>query len=221
MLRLIIGNKAYSSWSMRGWLAVHHAKMDVEDVLIPMYQPTSSAAMHSYSPTGKVPCLMEGAIAIWDSLAICEYVAEQKPEAGLLPDDRLARAVCRSASAEMHSGFMALRKNMPMNVRKSLPGKGWPDDAEGRAEVEKDIRRIEDLWTMCRTDYGAGGPYLFGRFSIADCMFAPVASRFHTYHVELNPLSRAYVQTMMEHPLIKEWIEGANAEPWVADQVEK
>lgn len=221
MLRLIIGNKAYSSWSMRAWLAVHHAGLDAEDVVVPLYEPGSPEQILGYSPTGKVPCLMDGAVAIWDSLAICEYVAEQNPGAGLLPDDRLARAVCRSASAEMHSGYMALRKNMPMNVRKSLPGKGWPDDPAARAEVEKDVRRIEALWEMCRTDYGAGGPYLFGRFTIADCMFAPVASRFHTYHVDLSPMATAYVRTIMANPLVQEWIDAGNTEPWVMPHVEK
>lgn len=220
MLRLIIGNKAYSSWSLRAWLAVKASGLEVEEEVIPLYEEGSAEAILRYSPTGKVPCLMDGAVPIWDSLAICEYLAELAPEAGLWPSDRQSRAVARAASAEMHAGFQALRQNMPMNVRKSLPGKGWPEDATARAALEKDIRRIDRLWTICRTDHGAGGDFLFGRFGIADCMYAPVVTRLVTYGVTVSPLAHTYMTHVMEHPLMRQWIAEAQDEPWVMAKVE-
>lgn len=224
MLRLIIGNKAYSSWSMRAWLAARHSGLSIEDVLIPLYEDGSAEAMRQYAPTGKVPCLMDGAVAIWDSLAICEYLAELAPEAHLWPMDRQARAVARSACAEMHSAFPALRKHMPMNVRKSLPGKGWPDDAEERKAVERDVARIEALWDRLRTDYGTSagkGPFLFGHFTIADAFYAPVVTRLATYGVHLGPIGKAYMDAILAEEHVQAWIRDAQDEPWHLPHVEK
>lgn len=224
MLRLIIGNKAYSSWSMRAWLAARHSGLDIDDVLIPLYEDGSAEEMRRYAPTGKVPCLMDGAVAVWDSLAICEYLAELAPDAGLWPRDRIARAVARSACAEMHSAFPALRKHMPMNVRKTLHGKGWPDDAGERQAVERDVARLEQLWEHLRTDYGTAagkGPYLFGHFTIADCFYAPVVTRLVTYGVNPGPVGKAYMDAIMDNDHVRAWIADAQAEPWVLPHVEK
>lgn len=220
MLRLMIGNKAYSSWSLRGWLALRHAGVAFEEIVVPLRQPDTKARILEFSPSGQVPCLHDGAIAVWDSLALVEWAAERAPAGRMWPSDAQARAVARSVSAEMHSGFAPLRKAMGMNVRKQLIGKGWPDDPAQRALVEANIERIQDLWTVCRTDYGAGGPFLFGQFSGADCMYAPVVTRFWTYGVKLNPAATVYVQAMMDHPLMREWIDAAHQEPWVVPDLE-
>jgi len=224
MLRLIIGNKAYSSWSMRAWLAARHSGLDIEDVLIPLYEAGSAEEMRRYSPTGKVPCLMDGAVAIWDSLAICEYLAELAPGAGLWPADRQARGVARSACAEMHAAFPALRKHMPMNVRKSLHGKGFPDDPDERKAVERDVARVEQLWERLRTDYGTAtgrGPFLFGHFTIADAFYAPVVTRLKTYGVNPGPVGKAYMEAVLDDPHVRAWIDDAQGEPWVLPHVEK
>jgi glutathione S-transferase len=224
MLRLIIGNKAYSSWSMRAWLAARQSGLAVENVLIPLYEEGSAEDMRRYAPTGKVPCLMDGAVAIWDSLAICEYLAELAPEAGLWPTDRTARAVARAACAEMHSAFPALRRHMPMNLRKTLPGKGWPEDAEERAAVDRDVARVERLWETLRTDYGTAagkGPFLFGAFTIADCFYAPVVTRLETYGVPLGALGTAYRRAVLDHPSVRQWTAEAQDEPWVLPRFEK
>lgn len=220
MLNLILGNKAYSSWSLRAWLAVRQSGVPAKETVIPLYEEGSPERMREYSPTGKVPCLMDDDVVIWDSLAICEYVAEVAPDAGLWPAGRQARAVARAVTAEMHSGFPLIRKHMPMNVRKSLPGKGRPDDAESRAAQEREIARADRLWEDCRTTYGQGGRFLFGQFTIADCFYAPMASRFHTYGVELGATAQEYVDTIMTMPLMKEWIADAEKEPWVLSHCE-
>ncbi len=224
MLRLIIGNKAYSSWSMRAWLAARHSGLEIEEVLIPLYEDGSAAHMRRYAPTGKVPCLMDGAVAIWDSLAICEYLAELAPQAGLWPADRQARGVARSACAEMHSAFPALRRHLPMNVRKSLPGKGVPEDAAERAAVEADLTRVEQLWERLRTDYGTSagkGPFLFGQFTNVDAFYAPVVTRLHTYGVTLGAVGAAYMAAVLEDNHVRAWIDAAQDEPWVLPHVEK
>lgn len=220
MLRLMIGNKAYSSWSLRGWLALRHAGVTFDEIVVPLRQPDTRDRILEFSPTGQVPCLHAGAVAIWDSLALVEWAAEQAPPGHMWPTDAQARAVARSVSAEMHAGFAPLRRAMGMNVRKQLHGKGWPTDPAERAAVEANIDRIQDVWTMCRTDYGAGGPFLFGEFSGADCMYAPVATRFWTYGVKLNPACAAYVDAIMDHPLMRDWINAAHQETWVVADYE-
>lgn len=205
-LALVIGNKNYSSWSLRPWLALKHVGEPFEEIRIPLYTPESYAELARWSPSGKVPVLIEGDERVWDSLAICEYLAERFPARALWPAARSARAVARSVSAEMHSGFTALRTHMSMNVRRSLPG-------QGRAPgVQEDIDRVIAIWKDCRRRFGAGGPFLFGGFSIADAMYAPVALRFTTYCVALDEECAAYVEALRALPAMQEWIAAACAE---------
>jgi len=205
---LVVGNRSYSSWSLRGFLAARLAGLAFDEVLVRLSEPASKAELLKHSPAGKVPVLKHGARVIWDSLAIIEYLAEIRPEAGLWPADPDARAHARAISAEMHSGFSALRAAMPMNLRKSLPGKG-----RGR-DVAEDIERIGAIWADCRATYGAGGPFLFGRFCAADVMYTPVATRFRTYAVELDEPCQAYVDAVLGRPDFLEWHDAALEEPW-------
>ncbi len=213
-LTLVIGNKNYSSWSMRPWLALKKAGVAFEEVVIALDRPETRAEIFRHSPSGFVPTLKDDELTIWESLAICEYLAERFPDAGLWPQDPSARAVARSVSAEMHAGFSALRTNMPMNCRGNLPGKGR---APG---VQEDINRISAIWRDCRARFGASGPYLFGAFSIADAMYGPVVSRFVTYQVDLDADAKAYVNTMWADPAVAAWVEGARREPWVIEKSE-
>jgi glutathione S-transferase len=206
---LVIGNRNYSSWSLRGFLAACAAGVPFHEVLVRLSEPGSKQELLKHSPAGKVPVLKHGERRIWDSLAIIEYLAEIRPDAGLWPADPAARAHARSISAEMHAGFQALRAHMPMNLRKSLPGKG-----RGR-DVAEDIERICALWTHCRTHYGSDGPFLFGRFTAADVMYTPVATRFRTYAVELDDDCQAYVDAVLARPDFLAWHEAALEEPWV------
>lgn len=217
---LIVGNKTYSSWSLRGWLAARLAGIVFEERLVRLSEPGSRAALLALSPAGKVPVLHHGERVIWDSLAIVEYLAEQRPDAGLWPADAAARAHARSIAAEMHSGFAPLRRHMPMNLRKSLPGKGRGPG------VAEDIERVTALWQDCRRRFGgengggndgggADGPFLFGRASAADAMYAPVATRLRTYGVALDPLAAAYVEAIHAWPLFREWQAAALEEPWI------
>lgn len=213
-LRLYLGNKAYSSWSLRPWLAAKVAGIPFEEEVVPLYEDGSAERMRALSPCGKVPVLHHGDLVVWESLAIVEYLAELFPDRGLWPTDRTARAVARAVSTEMHAGFAALRTNMGMNVRRRLPGRGR---APGVAE---DIARIVALWADCRARFGAGGPFLFGGFTIADAMFAPVVTRFETYVVELDAGARAYSSAVLALPAMKEWYAAAESEPWVIDRYE-
>ncbi len=203
---IIIGNKNYSSWSLRGWIALKHCTDDFDEVHIALDKPTTSADIRAFTPAGKVPALLDGDRLIWDSLAICEYLAEVFPEARLWPDDRAARAHARGVSAEMHSGFADLRNHMPMNCRASLPGKGATQAAL------TDIARIEAIWVNCRERFGSGGEFLFGHFTAADAMYAPVASRLKTYRPELGAGAMAYVEAIHNHPAMAQWIGAARAE---------
>ena len=203
---LVIGNKNYSSWSLRPWLAMRQAGLPFREVRIPLYTPESKAQIRSYSPSGKVPCLVDGALAVWDSLAICEYLAERHAQAKLWPADPHARAVARSISAEMHSGFQNLRSNMSMNCRKRFPGMGRT------VEVAGEIERVQRSWGEAREKHGAGGPFLFGAFTIADAMYAPVVLRFRTYAVQLNPVCREYADAILALPAMQQWLADAEAE---------
>jgi glutathione S-transferase len=203
---LVIGNKNYSSWSLRPWLAMRQAGLPFREVRIPLYTPESKAQIRSYSPSGKVPCLVDGALAVWDSLAICEYLAERHPQAKLWPADPHARAVARSISAEMHSGFQNLRSNMSMNCRKRFPGMGRT------VEVAGEIERVQRSWGEAREKHSAGGPFLFGAFTIADAMYAPVVLRFRTYAVQLNPVCREYADAILALPAMQQWLADAEAE---------
>ena len=206
---LVIGNKNYSSWSLRPWLAMRQAGIAFDEVVIPLYRPESKAALLAQSPAGKVPVLRHGDRVVWDSLAIMEYLAEALPGAGLWPDDPAARALARCVSAEMHAGFQALRGGMPMSLREHLPGQGRSD------AVAADIARVTAIWRECRERFGEPGPFLFGRFSIADAMYAPVATRFRTYAVELDPVCRKYADAILALPSFLEWQAAAEEEPWV------
>jgi glutathione S-transferase len=209
---LVIGNRNYSSWSLRGFLAARLARVPFDEVLVRLSEPASEAELLKHSPAGKVPVLKHGARIVWDSLAIIEYLAEIRPEAGLWPADPAARAHARSISAEMHAGFSALRAHMPMNLRKSLPGKGRDRD------VAEDIERICAIWADCRARHG--GPFLFGRFCAADVMYTPVATRFRTYVVELDDPCQAYVDAVLARPDFLDWHAAALEEPWVIPEDE-
>ncbi len=204
-LTLIIGNKNYSSWSLRPWLAMRQAGLDFAEIRIPLDLPTTRAAILEHSPTARVPALRDRELQLWESLAICEYIAETyAPQ--LWPQEPQARAIARAVSAEMHAGFAALRANMPMDCRNRYPGQGRTP-----ATLE-DIARVQALWQQCRQEFGEGGPFLFGRFSIADAMHAPVVSRFVTYEVELSAIARAYADTVWQLPAMQDWLAAAAAE---------
>ncbi len=214
-LTLVIANKTYSSWSLRPWLAMRMAELPFAEVVIPLDQPTTRAEILKVSPSGRVPVLHHGALVIWDSLAIIEYVAELAPAAQLWPNDRAARALARSVSAEMHAGFAALRAQLPMNVRARIPLTALSP------EVTEDVARVTALWRDCRGRFGAGGDFLFGTFTAADAMFAPVVTRFQTYGIEVDPVCRAYCDAMLALPAMEQWISAAMAEPWTIAKYER
>jgi glutathione S-transferase len=211
---LVIGNKNYSSWSLRPWLLMRQAGLAFEEVRVPLYLAASKETLRKYGPSGKVPVLIDGAVTVWDSLAISEYLAEHHPEQQLWPADALQRAVARSISAEMHSGFAPLRSNMSMNCRGFFPGLGRT------VEVAADIERIQRIWTDCRERFALAGPYLFGAFTVADAMYAPVVLRFKTYAVQLSPVAQQYASTMLALPALQEWIQAARAEPEIIQAFE-
>lgn len=204
-LTLVIGNKAYSSWSLRPWLLLAQAGVDFAEVRIPLYRDDSAAALARWSPSGKVPVLIDGGLTIWESLAIVEYLAERFPGPCGWPRDPAARAVARAVSAEMHAGFSALRTQMVFNCRAR---RRVALDAAAAA----DVARVQALWRECRARFGAGGPWLLGAFSPADAMFAPVALRFATYDPPLDDVARAYVATVESHPAVRRWIAAAREE---------
>lgn len=205
-MKLVIGNKNYSSWSLRAWMALRQAGIPFEEERISFNDRTWKGKVGTAMVPAKVPVLFDGGSTIWDSLAILEYVAERFPEKELWPTERTARAVARSACAEMHSSFPALRRHMPMNVTARLPGLGW------NVAVQSDIDRISSLWTECRNRFGGGGSFLFGRFTNADAMFAPVVLRFMTHAVELSPMAAAYCEAVRSTTALKEWIAQAAEE---------
>lgn len=211
-LTLVIANKRYSSWSLRPWLALRAAGVAFQEVVVPLRTAETKQALLAHGPTGKAPVLKQGDLTIWDSLAICEYVAEQFPQARLWPTDAKARAVARSVAAEMHSGFMDLRRNMFFDL-------GQVHDVPERvAAAAGDIARIQALWADCRARFGAGGPFLFGHFSIADAMYAPVCVRLRGWKgVELTAEANAYIDTVFALPAMREWVDGAATESWVID----
>jgi glutathione S-transferase len=213
-LHLTIGNKNYSSWSMRPWLALKVAGIPFEETVIPIYRPESKAKLLARSPAGKVPILQDGAITLWESLAILEYVAEKFPDAVLLPGDAAARAHARTIASEMHAGFAPLRRQCPMNMWRPVKKLTLNDDTAAN------VARIDDMWVDCRARFGSSGPFLFGRFSVADAMYAPVVSRFHTYGIDVSAPSSAYMQSIMALPAWQEWHAGAVMEEWVLKESE-
>ena len=214
-LTIYLGNKNYSSWSLRPWLVLKQFGLAFEEIVIPLYEATSRETILRHSPSGRVPALRHGEIVIWESLAICEYLAEILPEAGLWPDDPGARSLARAVSAEMHAGFQALRSHLPMNVRSTFPDRGVTP------EVQADINRVLAIWRDCRGRFGASaGDFLFGHFTIADAMYAPVVTRFRTYRVEIESQAAAYCDTIMALPAMEAWIAAARNEPMIVDRYE-
>ena len=215
-LTLVIGNKNYSSWSMRPWVALRGCGVAFTEKLLKFHSQQWQDNIGTLSPSGLVPVLWEGApgsgFATWDTLAIIERAHELSPGAGLWPSDPRARARARSICAEMHGGFRALRGAMPMNIRSRYPGKGMSP------EVAKDIERISALWTAARAEFGHGGPYLFGAFSAADGYFAPIATRLVTYDVKISGEARNFQQALLEAPAVREWsAEGIKETEFVAE----
>ncbi|HUQ52334.1 MAG TPA: glutathione S-transferase family protein [Gammaproteobacteria bacterium] len=205
--KLYVGNRNYSSWSIRGSLLVRQSGLDCDEMVIPLDHEDSVERIAAVSPSGRVPVLHADGIVVWDSLAIAEFLHERHPSAGLWPRDFAARALARSVSAEMHSGFGALRSQMPMDMRAR-------HTVPRTAELVKDIARIDALWIACRAAHGSGGEFLFGAWSAADALYAPVVSRFRTYGVELSPVARAYANAVWQWPALQALAAEAAAEPW-------
>jgi len=214
-LTIYLGNKNYSSWSLRPWLALKRTTVAFDEVVIPILEPGSRETIFKFSPSGRVPALHHAGNIVWESLAICEYLAESFPTFDLWPKDPAARTVARAVSTEMHGGFPALRQQLPMNIRSSFPGR------EITAEAQADINRVMSIWRDCRTRFGEGsGDFLFGQFTIADAMYAPVVTRFRTYRVELEREAEAYCETIMSMPAMQEWVTAARNEPMIIERYE-
>jgi glutathione S-transferase len=216
MLKLVIGNKNYSSWSMRPWLALRANNIPFEEVFIPLYtnDKADKDRILSFSDSGKVPALIDGDVTVWDSLSIIEYLAEKYPEAKLWPEDRAHRAHARSISAEMHSGFLPLRNECGMNLHRPIGAVELSDDARAN------VARVQEIWADCHRRYGKEGPFLFGAFGGADAMFAPVVHRFRTYAIEVNGEARRYYDAMMSLPAFQEWTRAGLAETLVIERFE-
>lgn len=215
-ITIVLGNKNYSSWSLRPWLALRQAQVAFDEVVVPLYREGSKEKILNWSAAGKVPVLKHGDITVWESLAVCEYLADTFPQARLWPEDRETRAAARSVATEMHGGFTALRENLPMDLSRRHPGAGRIEKARA------DIDRVTTIWRDCRGRFGEAGangkgPFLFGGFTNADAMYAPVVSRFLTYGVELDPVSAAYADAVMDLPAMRDWAAAAAAEPWVIE----
>jgi glutathione S-transferase len=208
-LRLVIGNKNYSSWSFRPWLAMKVAGIAFEETVISLEAKDFKERVLALSGTGKVPVLIDGDTPVWESLAILEYLAEKFPSAGLWPKDTKARAHARTISSEMHAGFVPLRSQLPMNTWRPVKRHALDDAAS------VNVARIDAMWTDCRARFGQNGPFLFGTFGAADAMYAPVVWRFHTYAVEVGVIARAYMRAVMALPAWDEWRRAARQEPWV------
>lgn len=215
---LYIGNKNYSSWSLRGWLITKSSGAEFDEVVIPLHERNTEQEILKFSPSGRVPCLHHGDSRIWDSLAIGMYLNEVFPDSGLWPHDKHARRMARAISCEMHAGFQALRENMPMNIRGSAPGHGMTP------EVQKDVNRITAIWrdarNRAREKADKDDGFLFGTFSIADAMYAPVVSRFRTYGVDVDGSIAEYMETVWSSPMMKEWAKAARDEPWIIEDME-
>lgn len=205
-MRLVIGNKNFSSWSLRVWLGMKVAGIPFEEISIRLRQPDTREQALQYSPAGKVPALLDETGVVWDSLAIAEYLAEQYPE--LWPSERKARALARSICAEMHGGFAVLRAQCGMDIQAQRTVEKTP-------ELERDINRIVEIWSDCRQRFGDAGPFLFGKFTWADAFYAPVVARFVSYSIEVSPLARAYMDSILALPAMQEWVAAARKEELV------
>jgi len=217
LLKLIIGNRAYSSWSMRGWLACKQSGEDFEELVVPMFDAEWEKRREGdeFAPSlGKVPILWDGECVVWDSLAIIEFLADRVGREHFWPEDDGARGMARSMAAEMHSSFANLRRELPMNVRKSYPKRDLDDG------VREEIDRIMQLWAQARARFGGTGDFLFGEWCAADIMFAPVVTRFVTYGVGVPSFAALYMKAVLSHPHVAEWIDKAQDEPWVIEKYE-
>jgi glutathione S-transferase len=210
-VELVIGNKNYSSWSLRPWLLLSFHRLPFKEVRILLERDNTQTALTQHTDAGKVPVLKDGDLTTWDSLAICEYISEQYLDGRGWPSSVRARAEARSCSAEMHSGFPEVRGQLPMNCR-AIGRKVLLNES-----LEREVARIDQIWSQYRESYSSAGPWLFGEFSIADCMFAPVASRFKTYGVEVSAVSTEYMHFVLDHELMREWVNQAHGEPETID----
>lgn len=217
-MKLIIGNKAYSSWSMRGWLALKQSGLSFEEVTVPLFDEEWEQRREGNefaASSGKVPVLWDGDTVVWDSLAIIDWLADKVGRDRFWPKDEAARGMARSMAAEMHSSFPNLRRDLPMNVRKVFPAR------QLSAEVASEIGRVLEIWAQARARHGGENPFLFGDFCAADIMYAPVCTRFVTYSVKLPPFAQGYVQAVIAHSWVREWIEAAQDEPWIIERYEE
>jgi glutathione S-transferase len=217
LIKLILGNRAYSSWSMRGWLAVKHSGEEFEELVVPIFDEAWEKRREGdeFAPSlGKVPILWDCDCVVWDSLAIVEFLADRHGKETYWPQDESACGMARSMAAEMHSGFANLRRDLPMNVRKTFPFKPLSE------EVRNEIERILQLWAQARARFAGSGPFLFGDWCATDMMYAPVVTRFITYSVPLPPFAELYMKAVLSHPHVIEWIDKAQDEPWVIEQYE-
>lgn len=208
-LALVIGNRNYSSWSLRAWLAIKHSGLAFEEIFIPLDLPDSKAKIAEHSPSNLVPILKVGDDTVWESLAIIEVLAELAPDAPFWPDDFSARAMAKSISAQMHAGFFRLRRDMPMDLRSDLSDREKTEAALG------DAAKVTALWTTCRERFGQSGPYLFGKWSAADMMYAPVVGRFRSFGVTTNATCETYMDAVLAHPDMAQWVAAAIDEPYV------
>lgn len=216
-LKLFIGNKTYSSWSLRGWLACKQSGLPFEEVVVPLYDEAWDKTREGdeYAPSGgKVPILWDGDIVVWDSLAIVEHLNDKTGNTQFWPEDEAARAMARSMAAEMHSGFAALRREHSMNIRRIYPAQ-TPSEA-----VQADIERLMEIWAQARARFGGDGDFLFGDFGAADIMFAPVVTRLITYSLPAARFAHGYVKAVISHPFMQDWIAGAGEEDWVIEKFE-
>jgi glutathione S-transferase len=213
-LHLVIGNKNYSSWSFRPWLAMKVGGIAFDETVISLEAPDFKTRVTALGGSGRVPVLIDGDVRVWESLAILEYLAEKFPAAGLWPHDPAARAHARAVASEMHGGFVSLRRDLPMNVARPIKSRALDPGAAN------DVARIDSIWRECRAEYAAGGTFLFGPFGAVDAMFAPVVWRFHTYAVEVSEAARGYMRAIMALPAWNEWREAARRESWVLPQDE-
>ena len=198
--RLVIGNKNYSSWSLRAWLFLRESGIDFEEIRIAMFEEDWPGRVAKYSPAGRVPVLLDGDLALWDTLSIFEYVLEQHPKAIGWPSERTERALARSIVAEMHSGFLAVREELPQNLRRRRRR-----DTELSSDAQSQVRRIDQIWTRCRQQFAERGPWLFGPMTLADIMYAPVALRFLSYEIPVSPESRTYIEAVDKLPSVRAW----------------
>lgn len=215
-MKLLIGNKCYSSWSLRAWLLMRVAGIAFTEQVVPLDEPGFKETVFAAAPGsgGTLPMVVDGDVAVWETLAICEYLHDTHPQAGIWPRDAAARAHARAVSSEMHAGFTSLRSACPMNLGKRFATR---DRGPG---VARDVERLTALWRQARERFGAGGPFLYGAFSAADAMFAPVVTRFDTYGIAVDPVSQGYMRSILALPAYREWLAGALVEPWIVAQDE-